>query len=99
MPTADQEWSSRAKLARGRLLENRAFRGPKSGNIVTGAFTPVLARHSISFSLIDCISVGVDRMQRNFDHMLRMGRSFGLEEMDREIAGHIRLIRVSREPC
>jgi hypothetical protein len=39
MPTADQEWSSRAKLARGRLLENRAFRGPKSGNIVTGAYT------------------------------------------------------------
>ena len=30
------------------------------------AFTPVLAKHSKSFSLIDCISVGVDRMQRNF---------------------------------
>jgi hypothetical protein len=27
-------------------------------------FTPVLAKHSKSFSLIDCISVGVDRMQR-----------------------------------
>ena len=27
--------------------------------------TPVLAKHSKSFSLIDCISVGVDRMQRN----------------------------------
>jgi hypothetical protein len=26
----------------------------------------VLAKHSKSFSLIDCISVGVDRMQRNF---------------------------------
>jgi len=25
----------------------------------------VLAKHSKSFSLIDCISVGVDRMQRN----------------------------------
>jgi hypothetical protein len=32
-------------------------------------FTPVLAKHSKSFSLIDCISVGVDRMQRNFDPM------------------------------
>jgi pimeloyl-ACP methyl ester carboxylesterase len=30
-------------------------------------FTPVLAKHSKSFSLIDCISVGVDRMQRNFE--------------------------------
>jgi hypothetical protein len=37
--------------------------------IVPGAFTPVLAKHSKSFSLIDCISVGVDRMQRNFEPM------------------------------
>ena len=35
----------------------------------TGDFTPVLAKHSKSFSLIDCISVGVDRMQRNFEPM------------------------------
>jgi hypothetical protein len=33
----------------------------------SGVFTPVLAKHSKSFSLIDCISVGVDRMQRNFE--------------------------------
>ena len=39
------------------------------GNIVSGVFTPVLAKHSKSFSLIDCISVGVDRMQRNFEPM------------------------------
>lgn len=38
-------------------------------NIVPGVFTPVLAKHSKSFSLIDCISVGVDRMQRNFGSM------------------------------
>jgi hypothetical protein len=30
-------------------------------------FTPVLAKYSKSFSPIDCISVGVDRMQRNFE--------------------------------
>jgi hypothetical protein len=36
---------------------------------VSGVFTPVLAKHSKSFSLIDCISVGVDRMQRNFEPM------------------------------
>jgi hypothetical protein len=29
----------------------------------------VLAKHSKPFSLIDCISVGVDRMQRNFEPM------------------------------
>jgi hypothetical protein len=33
---------------------------------VTAVFTPVLAKHSKAFSLIDCVSVGVDRIQRNF---------------------------------
>ena len=32
-------------------------------------FTPVLAKHSKSFSLLDSIAVGVDRMQRNFEPM------------------------------
>jgi hypothetical protein len=41
----------------------------KLEDIATGVFTPVLARHSKSFSLIDCISIGVDRMQRNFKPM------------------------------
>jgi hypothetical protein len=36
-----------------------------------GGFTPVLAKHSKHFSLIDAISVGVDRMQRNFEPMRR----------------------------
>lgn len=36
---------------------------------IGGFFTPVLAKHSKSFSLIDCVSVGVDRMQRNFEPM------------------------------
>jgi len=39
-------------------------------------FTPVLAKHSKSFSLIDCIAVGVDRMQRNFDPMRRRVESW-----------------------
>ena len=34
-----------------------------------GDFTPVLAKHSKSFSLVDSISIGVDRMQRNFEPM------------------------------
>ena len=33
--------------------------------------TPVLAKPSKSSSLIDCISVGVDRMQPNFEPMLK----------------------------
>jgi len=36
-----------------------------------GVFTPMLAKHSKSFSLIDRILVGVDRMRRNFEPMRR----------------------------
>jgi len=32
-----------------------------------GDFTPILAKHSRSMNLIDLVSVGVDKMQRNFD--------------------------------
>jgi hypothetical protein len=43
---------------------------------VPGVLTPVLAKHSKSFSLIDCISVGVDRMQRNVrEPMRKQGKS------------------------
>ena len=36
-----------------------------------GDFTPVLAKHSKNFSLVDALSVGVDRMQRHFEPMRR----------------------------
>ncbi len=36
-----------------------------------GDFTPVLAKHSKHFSLIDAIAIGVERMQRNFEPMQR----------------------------
>lgn len=39
------------------VCDNLSFRGD---------FTPVLARHSASMNLIDLVSVGVDKMQRNF---------------------------------
>ncbi|MGA7770683.1 MAG: hypothetical protein WCA27_31170 [Candidatus Sulfotelmatobacter sp.] len=52
-----QKWASR-KLN---------LRHPRFANIATKCFHAVLAKYSKSFSLIDCISVGVDRMQRNFD--------------------------------
>jgi hypothetical protein len=37
----------------------------------SGDFTPVLAKHSKNFSLIDAISVGVDRMQRGFEPLVQ----------------------------
>ena len=46
-----------------------------------GEFTPVLARHSKSFSLIDCISVGVDRMHRNFEPMRKQVEAWQRSEL------------------
>ena len=46
-----------------------------------GDFTPVLAKHSKSFSLIDCISVGVDRMQRNFEPMRKQVEGWQRSEL------------------
>jgi hypothetical protein len=48
---------------------------------ITGVFTPVLAKHSKAFSLIDCISVGVDRMQRNFEPMQRQVETWQRSEL------------------
>jgi len=44
------------------VCDNMAFHGD---------FTPVLAKHSKHFSLVDALSVGVDRMRRNFEPMQR----------------------------
>ena len=44
------------------VCDNMAFQGD---------FSPVLAKHTKRFSLIDAVSVGVDRMQRNFEPMRR----------------------------
>jgi hypothetical protein len=70
-----------ATRARSRLLGNLRFAGPEFGNIVSGVFTPVLAKHSKSFSLIDCISVGVDRMQRNFEPMRKQVEAWQKSEL------------------
>jgi hypothetical protein len=50
-------------------------------NIVHGDFTPVLAKHSKSFSLVDAISVGVDRMQRNFEPMRKQVEAWRQTEL------------------
>jgi hypothetical protein len=44
------------------VCDNMAFHGD---------FTPVLAKHTKNFSLVDSVSVGVDRMQRSFEPMQR----------------------------
>jgi len=58
-------------LARPKQKENQRL-----GDIVSGVFTPVLAKHSKSFSLVDAIAVGVDRMQRNFEPMREQVEAF-----------------------
>jgi hypothetical protein len=40
-----------------------------SNIVFSGDLSPALAKHSKSFSLIDCVSVGVDGMQRAFERM------------------------------
>jgi hypothetical protein len=64
-----------------RRFHPTAYRIPRHGHIVTGLFTPVLAKHSKSFSLIDRISVGVDRMQRNFEPMRKQVEQWQRSEL------------------
>src|SRR5258707_816099 len=66
--------------------------GADLGNIATGVFTPVLAKHSKSFLLIDCISVGVGGMQRNFEPMRKQVEAWQKGELDGRHCegGHLR---------
>jgi hypothetical protein len=41
----------------------------------------VLAKHSKSFSLVDYLSVGVDRMQRNFEPMRKQVKTWQASEL------------------
>ena len=47
----------------------------------SGDFQPVLAKHSKGFSLVDAISVGVDRMQRNFEPMRKQVEAWQKSEL------------------
>jgi len=47
----------------------------------SGDFQPVLAKHSKGFSLVDAISVGVDRMQRNFEPMRKQVETWRQSEL------------------
>jgi hypothetical protein len=41
---------------------------------VQTVFTPVLAKHSNCFCLLDCVSVGVDRVQRSLQPMRKKAK-------------------------
>ena len=75
-------------------------------NIVTGVNSPVLAKHSKHFLLEDAFSIGVDRMQRNFDPMRATGRTLASAaaigaggEADDLPGFHRRRSRRSETPC
>ena len=55
-------------------------------NIVSGDFTPVLAKHTKSFNLVDTLSVGVDRIQRNFEPLQRQGETWRKTQITDETA-------------
>jgi len=53
---------------------------------LSGHFTPLLAKHSKSFNLLDSISVGVDRMQRNFEPMQKQVEAWRATEITNLVA-------------
>jgi hypothetical protein len=59
------------------VCQNLAFRGD---------YTPVLAKHSKHFSLEDALSIGVDRMQRNFDPMRQQVERWRVQQLSGEVA-------------
>ena len=71
LPRQEHAFGDDLWVSRVRVLEHGVRRG----------FYPVLAKHSKSFSLIDCISVGVDRMQRNFEPMRKQVEAWQRSEL------------------
>jgi hypothetical protein len=71
LPRQEHAFGDDLWLSRIRVLEHGVRRG-----FHTGARKP-----SKSFSLIDCISVGVDRMQRNFEPMRRQVETWQRSEL------------------
>jgi len=60
------EYARRRPKAQLLSISHAAAWDTRYCRIASGAFTPVLAKHTKSFNLIDTLSVGVDRIQRNF---------------------------------
>jgi hypothetical protein len=51
-----------------------------------GDYSPVLAKHSKNFSLEDSLSIGVDRMQRNFEPMRRQVENWRAQQLSVDAA-------------
>ena len=49
-------------------------------------FSPVSAKHSKHFSLEDALSIGVDRMQRDFEPMRRQVEGWRSQQLSAEVA-------------
>jgi hypothetical protein len=56
------------------------------GKIVPGVFTPVLAKHTKHLSLVDVLSIGVDRIQRNFEPMKKQVEAWKATRISDEAA-------------
>ena len=52
----------------------------------SGDFQPLLAKHSKSFSLVDAVSVGMDRMQRNFGPMRQQVEAWRAQQLSTSTA-------------
>lgn len=65
------------------LSAHKRSESPSAGleNIVSGVFTQLLAKHSKSFSLIDCVSVRVDRRWRNLQPMRKQIQAWQRSEL------------------
>ena len=59
------------------VCDNMAFQGD---------FTPVLAKHTKHVNLVDVLSVGVDRMQRNFEPMRKQVESWKRAQLSDQTA-------------
>lgn len=59
------------------VCDNMAFHGD---------FTPVLAKHTKHLNLVDILSVGVDRMQRNFEPMRKQVEAWKATRLSDEAA-------------
>ncbi len=51
-----------------------------------GEFTPVLAKHSKNFSIVDSLAIGVDRIQRNFDPLRQQVEAWQSQQITDEQA-------------
>src|SRR6202158_5448744 len=72
------------------VCHNLAFRGD---------YTPVLAKHSKRFSLEDALSIGVDRMQRNFEPLKRQVEGWRAEPLLVAAAKLVNYRAVSEGDC